>query len=444
MAKGRVAVEARIASSDTANTSPVEVRIRALSSDGSGVGDLPDGPVVFVHRTAPNDRVRVVVQKKKARWARARLREILESSSDRASPPCPYYHECGGCTLQHIPYESQLLWKGRFVADALTRIGGLEETVPEVQPSPKQLGYRSRVTFTLLRVGGDRVVAGFHKLDAPTRVLDVPGACLIADPRINRAWAALRRSWGPGARKLPGGRTLRLTLMASDAGVVLVVAGGRGKGDLGALVDADSGIVSVWRGGESGPPRLVAGAEVVHDTLRGEPVRVGPGTFSQVNAAVGEALVERLLASLPVRPGLRMIDAYCGTGLIAREMARGGASVVGIEIDPAAVAVAREEAPMGLEVLQGPVEQLLSSTLPADVVILNPPRGGLARSVPDALSESPVPLLAYISCDPATLARDLERLAGAYEVKQVFAFDMFPQTAHVETLVTLASRKNSD
>jgi 23S rRNA (uracil1939-C5)-methyltransferase len=444
MAKGGMAVEARIASPQTANTSPVEVRIRSLSSDGSGVGDLPDGPVVFVHRTAPNDRVRVVVQKKKARWARARLREILEPSGDRTSPPCPHYHACGGCTLQHIPYESQLQWKGRFVADALTRIGGLEEAAPEVRASPERLGYRSRVTFTLLRIGGDRVVAGFHKIDAPGRVLDIPDACLIADPRINRAWTVLRRSWGPGARKLPGGRTLRLTLMACDSGVVLVVAGGRGKGDLGSLLDEDSGIVSVWRAGEHGPPRLVAGAEAVHDTRLGESVWVGPGAFSQVNAAMGEALYERLLAELPVPEGLRMIDAYCGTGIIARNLARAGASVVGIEIDPAAAAIALENAPTGLEVIQGPVEEMLGATLPADVAILNPPRGGLARSVPELLTRDPVALLAYISCDPATLARDLERLAGAYEVKQVLAFDMFPQTAHVETLVTLASRENSD
>lgn len=436
-----MAVEARIASTSGANDSPVEVRIRSLSSDGSGVGDLPDGPVVFVHRTAPNDRVRVVVQKKKARWARARLREILEPSSERTTPPCPHYHACGGCTLQHIPYEAQLRWKGRFVADALTRIGGLEETAPEVQPSPEQLGYRTRVTFTLLRVGGDRVVAGFHKIDAPGRVLDIPDACLIADPRINRAWRALRRSWGPGARKLPGGRTLRLTLMAADVGVVLVVAGGKGKGDLGALLDAESGIVSVWRAGENGPPRLVAGDEAVYDTRLGERVWVGPGAFSQVNAAMGGALYERLLTALPAPKGLRVIDAYCGTAIIGRHLAREGATVVGIEIDPAAVAIALEEAPSGLEVLQGPVEELVGAALPADVAILNPPRGGLAQPVPGLLSESPVALLAYISCDPATLARDLERLAGSYEIKQVLAFDMFPQTAHVETLVTLASRE---
>lgn len=438
-----MALEARIASVSQADDSPVEVRIRSLSSDGSGVADLPDGPVVFVHRTAPGDRVRVTVQKKKARWARARLREILEPSSERTSPPCPHYHACGGCTLQHIPYEAQLVWKGRFVSDALTRIGGLEEEAPEVQRSPEQLGYRSRVTFTLLRVGGDRVVAGFHKIDAPGRVLDIPDACLIADPRINRAWTALRKSWGPGARKLPGGRKLRLTLMAADAGVVLVVSGGKGKGDLGALLDAEAGIVSVWRAGENGPPRLVAGEKAVYDTRLGEPVWVGPGAFSQVNAAMGEALYERLLSSLPAPKGLRVIDAYCGTALIGRHLARAGATVVGIELDPATVAIALEEAPSGLEVRQGLVEELLDAALPADVVVLNPPRGGLAQSVPECLAKSPVPLLAYISCDPATLARDLERLAGAYEIKRVLAFDMFPQTAHVETLVTLASREIS-
>ena len=199
----------------------------------------------------------------------------------------------------------------------------------------------------------------------------------------------------------------------------------------------------MWRAGENGPPRLVAGDGAVYDTRLGQPVWVGPGAFSQVNAAMGESLYRRLLAALPSPKGLRVIDAYCGTALIGRHLARAGATVVGIEIDPAAVAIAIEGAPSGLDVRKGPVEELLGAAMPADVAILNPPRGGLAQPVPGLLSESPVALLAYISCDPATLARDLERLAGAYQIKQVLAFDMFPQTAHVETLVTLASREIS-
>ena len=438
-----MALEERVANVPAVTGSPIEVRIRSLSSDGAGVGDLPDGPVVFVHRTAPDDRVRVMVQTAKARWARARLREVIEPSPERVVPPCPHYHACGGCTLQHIPYDSQLQWKGRFVSDALTRIGGFEQTAPEVQPSPGQLGYRSRVTFTLLRIGGGRIVAGLHKLDAPARVHDIPDACLIADPRINVAWAAIRSSWGQGARNLPGGPALRLTLMAADEGVVLVVAGGKGKGDLARLLDPDSGLVAVWRVGGKGETQFVAGVETVHETRLDESVSVGPVAFSQVNPAMADNLHRSLLDAVPGPASCRIIDAYCGTGLLGRRFAREGATVVGIELDAAAVSAALVEAPAGFEVLHGAVEELLEQALPADLVILNPPRAGLAKAVPRLLSERPVETVAYVSCDPATLARDLERLAPAYEIEQVLAFDMFPQTAHVETLVILSSREHT-
>jgi len=140
------------------------VTIRAFGSDGEGVGDLPDGRVVFVPRTAPGDEVSLRLTRQKKRWARGQLVEVLQAGPNRAEPVCPYYASCGGCALQHVSYEEQLAWKGRFVEEALKRIGGLEVTVPPVVPSPDRHNYRSRITFTLLRIPGERVVAGFHHL----------------------------------------------------------------------------------------------------------------------------------------------------------------------------------------------------------------------------------------------------------------------------------------
>ena len=205
------------------------VQIRALSSDGAGVGNLADGRVVFVPRTAPGDEIRVRITSRKPRWAKGQLRDLLVPSPDRVSPSCPYYDECGGCTLQHVAYAQQLHWKGAIVREALKRIGHVDITLPGVVPSPNERNYRSRVTFTLVRLTGGRVVAGFHHLGVPHRIVDVEEGCILPEPAVASVWTGLRRAWGEGARRLPVGRKLRLTLRAVEEGVILVVEGGRGS-----------------------------------------------------------------------------------------------------------------------------------------------------------------------------------------------------------------------
>ncbi|MFW6198929.1 MAG: TRAM domain-containing protein, partial [Gemmatimonadota bacterium] len=162
------------------------VEIDGLSSEGAGVGRLPDGRAVFVHRTAPGEAVRIRVTEEKKRWARGRLVEVLEEAPERREAPCPRYDRCGGCTLEHLEYEAQLRWKGQIVSDALQRIGGLVVDVPEVVPSPGRFRYRSRITLTLKRVGESRVVAGFHELERPGRIVDLGGECLLPEAEIAR------------------------------------------------------------------------------------------------------------------------------------------------------------------------------------------------------------------------------------------------------------------
>ena len=266
------------------------VQIRGLSSDGSGVGNLADGRVVFVPRTAPGDEVRVHVTRGKPRWARGELRELRVSSPNRVSPACPYYEECGGCTLQHVAYTEQLHWKGEAVGAALKRISHVDVDRPEVVPSPKERGYRSRVTFTLMRLQGGRVVAGFHRLGVPHRIVDVEEGCILPEPVVASVWTGLRRAWGEGARRLPAGRKLRLTLRAVDEGVILVVEGGRGPGRPDILLREVEGLVAVWAARAKGGGKLLAGLTHVHDTRFGETIRTGPTTFLQVNREASEAL----------------------------------------------------------------------------------------------------------------------------------------------------------
>lgn len=406
----------------------VEVTVRSIAAGGSGIAELPDGRVVFVPRTAPGDRADIRVDRQKARWAVGTLERLVEPGPDRADAPCPLYATCGGCQLQHLTYERQLEWKGRFVADALTRLGGLGPVEPpEVVPSPRALAYRSRISFTLRRLRGGRVVAGLHALGRPAHVIEVRGECVLPEAALAEAWGALRGAWGPGARALPDGGTLRLTLRTVSGGWDLLVEGGGAGWSADELVAALPGLVTLRHRPAGGDAR----------TLHGDPVSAFG--FEQVNRAAADALRAHVLDVSGPGPG-SAIDAYCGAGAFASGLAELGWTVRGIEIDAEAAAAARAASTAGVGVTQGRVEDLLAGHLPADLLLVNPPRAGLAAAATAAVLAAPPPRIVYVSCDPATLARDLGLLTGAYHLEGLRAFDLFPQTAHVETVAVLAGR----
>ena len=410
--------------------------ITGITSEGAGVGRLADGRVTFVHRTAPGDRVEVRVTTEKPSWTRAELVRVLEPGPGRREAPCPHYHRCGGCTLEHLEYPAQLEAKAGVVTDALQRIGKLDRTVPTVEPSPKEFRYRNRVTFTLRR-DRDGVVAGFHALEAPDTLVDVTSACLLPEAAIAEAWGALREAWGDEAGRLPSGPELRLTLRSSREGAVaLLVDGGYAPGRPEALLDAVEGLTAVWhRPGDGNEYRLLAGERSLRDVWAGDPLELSGDVFTQVNRSAAAALETHVLERTLVSGPGRVLDAYSGVGVYSRRLSREGVEVVAIEAHPAAVAEARRGG--GMRVLEGTVEARLAEALPVDAAILNPPRSGLDGAVTEGLEQSGPGRMIYVSCDPATLARDLKRMHATYEPAGIRCFDLFPQTAHVETVVEL-------
>lgn len=421
----------------------VDVVIRGIASGGSGVGDLPDGRVIFVPRTAPGDHARVRIEKSKARWAVGSLQRLLEEGPDRVKPMCPLYETCGGCQLQHLPYERQLEAKARFVSDSLQRIGGLGEVEhPQVVGSPRTEGYRNRVTYTLRRLPGGYVVAGFHALARPAHVIAVAGQCVLPSEELSRVWLKVRAGWGEGARNLPDTGRLRLTLRESAGGVELVVDGGPAGWDPTPLRELVPELVAVWHVPSEGDPSpaLVGGES-------------GPGggtAFGQVNSEAADLLrayVTEVAHGSPQATGGsggRAIDAYCGVGEYGRALALAGWTAQGIEVDPAAVREANSGAPDGFKAEVGRVEDGLSDLLPAELLVVNPPRSGLNAEVPPIILAQAPPRIVYVSCDPATLARDLGALSAAYEVESLRAFDLFPHTSHVETVAVLVRRRASE
>jgi 23S rRNA (uracil1939-C5)-methyltransferase len=417
------------------------LEISSIGAGGEGVGRLADGRAAFVHRTAPGDVVEMSIETQRARWVRGRLLRVLEPSTERRDPPCPHYAECGGCTLEHILYDAQLAHKSRIVADALQRIGGLAVAAPEVIASPLEFRYRNRVSFTLRRGGTGRVHAGFHALHDPSRIVPIDGRCLLPETTIGVVWDALRDAWGPDANRLPAGERLRLTLRASSAGgVSLLIDGGNTRGRPAELLDAVEGLAAIWHRPENADAELLAGASRLPETWGTETFDLGGTAFLQVNRHAAGLLEDHVMTSVGDLAGLRVVDAYCGIGFHSRRMASAAARVTGIESNPEAVRIAAEAAVPNVVLLEGRVEDLLPSTLPADVLIVNPPRSGLDTSVIEAILAAPPPRVVYVSCDPATLARDLKRLGGRYEIADLRCFDLFPQTAHVETVMTLGAK----
>jgi len=410
---------------------PEDVTVRGLAAGGAGVADLADGRVVFVQRTAPGDRVRIRIDKSKARWAVGSVVKLIEPSEDRAEPVCSLYDKCGGCHLQHIPYEGQLAAKGQIIADALGRIGGLGEMkAPEVVASPARLGYRNRVTYTLRRLKGGYTPAGFHALGRPGHVIDVAGQCKLPDETLKRAWFDVRSVWGEGAERLPAGGRLQLTLRRVEEGVALVISGGSPGWDAAAFSAALPGMVAIYHIPDDANDAIL---------VAGSPIEGGGVAFEQVNPAAAQLLRRHVLdvvAGLG-EPGA-VVDGYCGTGEYGRALAERGWQATGIESDAQAAAAA--SGTDDFRVIHGRVESVLADLLPVDLLLLNPPRAGLHADVPALITESPPAHVLYVSCDPGTLARDLRALSPRYDVVAVRGFDLFPQTAHVETVVLLEAK----
>jgi 23S rRNA (uracil1939-C5)-methyltransferase len=292
----------------------------------------------------------------------------------------------------------------------------------------------------LRRLASKEVVAGFHRLNRPREVLDVDGGCLLMVPLLASAWDALRKSWGPGARLLPTGRALDLTLQVVGPSVVLTVRGGSRGGDAAAIMRKVPEIAAIWAVGSRGST-LLHGAETVTEVLPDDDeLSLGPTAFLQANKPGAELLWNMLAGEIGDVRGLRIVDAYAGAGAFGRRWAKAGARVLAIELNGDAVRAAAIHAPPGFEIVQARVEDRLGEALPADVVVLNPPRAGIAREAVEALVQEPPPRLLYVSCDPATLARDLGRLSDTHRPVRLQALDLFPQTGHVEVIATLSAK----
>jgi len=423
------------------------VTIDRIIHGGDGLGRDPDGRMVFVPRTAPGDVVEVEYTETHRSWRRARALGVVSPGAGRTDPTCAYYDRCGGCQLQHLLYTAQLEAKASVVADCLRRVGKMEAPAVHVNPSVKPLGYRNRVSFAVRHTGSD-TRSGFHALHTPDEIVDIAGCPLVENP-VNTAWTAVRRALPAmlraagtaGTARADARVTLRTT---SDRRVGLAIEG-LPDGTLQHKRPAGlADVSSIWWTDRRGRVVRFAGDKFLADTWGRYTVPLSGTAFLQVNRGASAVLEQYVISQCTESDPTQIVDAYCGFGLRSLELARGGRSVVGIDINRTSIRAARLLADIHsikarFEV--GAVERALRRYLPADLVVLNPPRCGVAPGLINTLLHVTPPHVIYVSCNPATLARDLQRLAPVFALANCRAFDLFPQTAHVETVATLIRRK---
>jgi 23S rRNA (uracil1939-C5)-methyltransferase len=400
------------------------VRILRLAAGGDGVGKLADGRTVFVPRTAPGDLVELTGLRSHKRFSRARVGRLLEPSPDRVEPRCPHYvrDDCGGCQLQHLASPAQREARRGFVGDALRRIARRDVPDPPIVPAAKEFDYRTKITLAV-GAGGRRI--GLHPYDRAGEVFDLEW-CHITVPALMDLWQVLR-----GLREQFPARLETIVLRQdreSGRHVLFRTAAGEvwagARALHGELVRRDAPATVWWQPAE-GVPRAMAGAGEAY-----------PATvFEQVHPEMGDRVRAHALEALGAVKGRRVWDLYAGIGETTAALVRAGARVESVEADRRAVAEAERRGPAARR-HAGRVEHVLGDLGAAELVITNPPRTGMDARVAEALERHRPARVVYISCDPATLARDLSRLPG-YRLAGAVAFDLFPQTAHVETVVVL-------
>ena len=409
----------------------IDVRIDSIATGGDGVG-RHNGMVVFVPRTAPGDLARVGATPD-GRLMRGSLVELLEPSPLRVTPTCAHYVEdkCGGCQIQHVSYEAQLDAKSGMIRDSLTRIGRIQLDKPDVERSDKPWRYRRKLTLALRRrdgAGGGRWIAGLRRFDAPDEVFELRD-CPITQKEALDAWSAVLGQ----QRLLPMVNELRAAVRLLPTGFSFTVEGAKEWKTHDQFFAAIPTLTELWWKPDGKSRRQLHSRAAIDQA---------GASFTQVNPGVADKLRQWVVSLATASRPATAIDAYAGTGDIAVALAAKGIRVTAIEIDRDASRVCASRLAEGSRAIAASVEQALAKALPADVVILNPPRNGLDPRVAEILkprAESREPrAIIYVSCNPATLARDLRRL-DSYRVQSVRGFDMFPQTAHVETVCELVA-----
>ena len=401
------------------------LRIEGLAHLGAGIS-RDGGKVTFVPLTVPGDLVQARIVEEKSRFARARLDAVLEPSPDRVEPPCPYFGACGGCQWQHIAYPMQLRCKTQLVREQLEHVGGLAGV--DVRPiigMEEPWGYRNSARFTPSPDGQ----LGFQRFESH-EVVAIDN-CLILHPTLQELYASLEMD------------SAELSALSVRAGIR--------TGERMLVFEMDSEEppelevdipISCALALEDGRSMTLIGLSALHEEVAGRRYQISPTSFFQVNTLGADRLVEIVAEALRPQGSERLLDLYCGVGLFGLALAGRVEEVLGVESAPWAIAdaVANAEALDNVSFAEGLAEDALPEIEGVfDLAVVDPPRGGIHPAALQTLIERKPGRIAYVSCEPTTLARDCAALTNAgYTLRWAQPVDMFPQTYHIETVAFLS------
>lgn len=427
-----------------------EVTVTSLTSKGEGVGRY-SGFTLFIEGALPGETVLFEITEAKKRFARAALKKVLAASPNRTSPPCPLFGTCGGCQLMHLSYSGQLTAKRERVMDAFKRIGGFEDLqVEKCLPSPKELHYRNKVQFPVVLNQGQKVL-GLYAAKSH-QVIPVE-TCYLQSHLGNTTYQTLKKliqdsSITPFSHKTGKGTLKQLVIKTAEQTnqvlIVLVTTGREPEKTLElatAIQKNCSEVVGVVEN-RGKITKTLTGKPVLTESLSELLFQISGTAFFQVNPLQANHLYTQALEFADLTPKSSLLDAYCGVGTLSLIASKTAEHVYGIETVPDAVMDANRNKKLNkihnCTFYTGKVEELIDSIPGVDRALINPPRAGCDIKVLEALSRRSMEKIVYISCDPATLARDCQILTQkGYSIAKIQPVDMFPQTMHVECIVQL-------
>ncbi len=437
----------------------LRIKIHGLGASGEGVGKL-DGLTFFVEGALPDEEVLAEIITRKKNYAVARLVEVVKPSAERTEPFCPLYKDCGGCQLQHLSYPAQLKWKRQQVVDAAERIGKLAGVeIFNALGMDNPLRYRNKMQFPVgkgLAIGC--YARGTHKIiDAPACPIQNAGNDKILNAVRNVAKKFNLQPYDEDTHRGFLRHVMGRVGCNGDLMIVLVTAAKNFPNDkafVRALIKELPEVTSIQQNVQTyrnnvilgRDTRILYGKPTIHDKIGGLSFNISARSFFQVNTAQAEILYKTALDFAELRGHETLIDAYCGTGTIGLFMARKARRIIGVEVVSSAIADAKKNARenniRNAEFLTGDVVKVLprlrDSGVYADVVIVDPPRAGCDKKVLETFAAMEPAKIIYVSCNPATLARDLNILAAlGYRTIKIQPVDMFPFTSHVESVAQI-------
>ncbi len=399
----------------------LDITLTGMAYGGDAFGRDANGRMIFVPFAIPGERIQVEIVETHKRWARARLVKVLKASPERVAPRCRHFTDCGGCHYQHMPYQIQLKSKAEIVRSQLERLGGFEDPpVETIIASQSPWNTRNHLKFSLTPDGR----LGFNA-PGSNRVVPID-ECHLPEPNLASLWPRLDLETIQGLK--------RITLRTGIEGERMLILHGDDDPDVNVTTDLPASVVWLSPRGMT----VLAGEGFLTIDVLDRAFKVSANSFFQVHTALAGEVVQHVLEALRFQPGETILDLYAGVGLFSAFLAQKGVRVVAVEESP--VACADFENNLAefdhVELYEAPVEVALPAihTHPS-AVIVDPPRVGLSLEAIKQLINLSSPLLVYVSCDPATLARDGQRLVKAgYQLERCTPIDMFPQTYHIETL----------